>query len=150
MLSSSPAARTVEALRLPESRARRVALLALAPFFIVAGVNHFVDPDFYLAMMPPFLPAHAFLVAASGVFEIMGGVAVLIPRVRRAAGWGLVALLVAVFPANLYMALNAALFPDLPEAALWGRLPFQLVFVAWCLYATGKGPIRDLSADAGP
>lgn len=127
----------MDVLQLPSARMRRYALLALVPFFVLAGINHFRDPDVYLAMMPGYLPAHDVLVAASGVLEIAGGVGVLVPRLRSRIGWGLVALLVAVFPANLHMALNPQLFPDLPATALWARLPVQILFIAWCLWATG-------------
>ncbi len=123
-------------LQLPDHRGKRFALLSLAVFFVVAGVNHFRDPDFYLAMMPPYLPAHQSLVAASGLFEIVGGLAVLIPRVRSVAGWGLALLLVSVFPANLHMATNPELFPAVPTLALYARLPLQLALIAWAIWAT--------------
>lgn len=85
-------------------------------------------------MMPSYLPWHAELVWISGVFEILGGVGLLIPATRRFSGWGLLALLVAVFPANLNMALNNIALPieGMPhsQTALWVRLPFQLVLAA--------------------
>ena len=123
-------------LQLPGRLARKVALLALSAFFVVAGTNHFVNPDFYVAIMPPYSPAHLELVYASGVFEILGGIGVLVPSVRALAGWGLVLLLVAVFPANLHMALHPELFSDLPTFALYARIPFQVFFVAWAYWAT--------------
>jgi len=128
-------------LNLPTRLPRRFALLALALFFVVAGVNHFVNPAFYLAMMPPWLPAHLELVRVSGVFEVLGGIAVLLPRLRSAAGWGNHLLLVAIFPANLYMAANPELFPDFRATALSARLPFQALFIAWAWWATR--PDRD-------
>lgn len=103
----------------------------LAGLLVVAGVNHFVNPEFYVRIMPPYLPWHYELVLLSGVFEILGGIGLLIPRTRTIAVWGVIALLVAVFPANLHMALNPELFPRFPPPVLWGRLPFQLVFIAW-------------------
>lgn len=115
---------------------RRIALVGLAVFFVVAGLNHFLNPAFYLRIMPPYLPWHQALVFVSGVLEVVGGVAVLIPRWRRAAGVGLILLLVAVFPANLYMAMNAALFPDIDPGILYGRLPLQAVFIMWAWWAT--------------
>ncbi len=123
-------------LNLPASRTKRIALFALAAAFVFAGVNHFVNPDFYTAIMPPYLPAHLELVYLSGVFEIVGGVGVLVGRVRSLAGWGLIALLVAVFPANLHMALHPEQFPDVTSLALYARLPFQIVFIAWAYWAT--------------
>ncbi len=123
-------------LQLPRRLPKRIALLALSAFFVVAGVNHFANPDFYVAIMPPWLPAHLELVYLSGVFEIAGGVAVLLPAVRALAGWGLIALLFAVAPANVHMALHPEQFPDVSPAFLHARLPLQLVFVAWAWWAT--------------
>ncbi len=122
--------------QLPRSIPRRIALLLLAAFFVVAGVNHFVNPDFYVAIMPPYLPAHLELVYVSGLFELLGGLAVLPRRTRALAGWGLIALLVAVYPANVHMALHPELYSDTPRAALYARLPFQVVFFAWTFWAT--------------
>ncbi len=103
----------------------------LGLLFVAAGVNHFVRPDFYLRIMPPYLPWHRELVLLSGIFEALGGVGLLIPRFQVAAAWGLIALLVAVFPANLHMALHATDYSRFPPALLWARLPFQGVFIAW-------------------
>ena len=86
--------------------------------------------------MPPYLPAHVELVYLSGLFEILGGVAVLAPGIRSQAGWGLILLLFAVYPANLHMALHPELFPDVSATALYGRLPFQFLFAAWAYWAT--------------
>jgi uncharacterized membrane protein len=111
----------------------------LALLFVAAGVNHFVNPDFYTKIMPPYLPRHYELVLLSGVFEVLGGVGLLIPRFRRAAAWGLIGLLVAVFPANVHMALHPELHPNIPPALLWARLPLQAVFVAWAYRYTRPG-----------
>jgi uncharacterized membrane protein len=108
----------------------------LAVLFVAAGINHFVHPAFYLKMMPPYLPWHLALVYLSGAFEFLLGALVLFPRFTRLAGWGLVALLIAVFPANLYMAQNPHLFPNLSPTGLWIRLPFQLVLIWWAWWAT--------------
>jgi uncharacterized membrane protein len=125
-------------LDLPRSRGRRIALVLLSIFFIAAGVSHFLNPGFYLAIMPPYLPAHRELVYLIGLLEILGGIGVLLPRTRSAAGWGLVALLFAVFPANLHMALNPEPFiaNGFPLWGLYARLPLQLVLVAWAYWAT--------------
>lgn len=106
--------------------------------FILAGINHFLSPQFYLQMMPPVLPAHLFLVYLSGVFEILFGVLLLIPKFSRLAAWLLIALLIAVFPANIYMALNPQMFPGFSPIALYIRLPLQLVLIAWAFWLTRK------------
>jgi uncharacterized membrane protein len=104
--------------------------------FIFAGANHFINPPFYLKMMPPILPAHLFLVYLSGVFEIIFGVMLLIPRFQRLAAWCLIALLIAVFPANIYMAMNPQLFPEFSVNALYIRLLIQVVLIAWAYWFT--------------
>ncbi len=123
---------------------KRIALVLLALFFIAAGANHFISPDFYLRMMPPWLPAHEAMNYLAGFFEMLGGAAVLIPAVRRYAGWGLIALLVAIFPANIHMAMNPGEFPELPRPLLYARLPFQLLFIAWVYWATRPDRHRDV------
>jgi uncharacterized membrane protein len=100
------------------------------PFFVFAGIMHFVIPRQYQAIVPDYLPAKSELVVASGVAEIAGGLGVMHPRSRRVASWWSVATLIAVFPANVHMALNPEQFPKIPRAALWGRLPVQGLF-AW-------------------
>ena len=106
-------------------------------FFIFSGVMHFVRPRFYLAIMPDYLPAHKELVDASGVAEIAGGLGTLVPATRRAASWWSIATLIAVFPANLHMALNPDRYRKVPKAALYARLPVQALFVVWA-WAAGK------------
>ena len=105
------------------------------PFFVFAGVMHFIRPRFYLQMMPEWLPAHEAMNYLSGAAEVAGGVALMSPdpKVRRAGGWFTLLILAAVYPANINMALNADQFPDVPggQAALIARLPFQAVFAAW-------------------
>ena len=117
----------------------RVIRSLFGPVFILAGLMHFIAPTFYLRIMPPWLPAHEALVNISGVAEIAGGAALMSsrPEVRRAGGLLSIATLVAVFPANVHMALNPDDFPDVPggAATLYARLPFQAVFIAWALAA---------------
>ena len=121
---------------------RDLSLWALALFFVAGGINHFRSPEFYLSMMPPWLPAHLLLVQVSGVCEVLGGIGVLVPATRVVAGWGLVALLVAVFPANLQMALHpeAHVARGMPLWGLYLRLPLQAVFIAWVWWAAIKRP----------
>ncbi len=111
-------------------------LLAVA--MIAVGITHFVSPAFFVAIVPKWLPAPLALVYISGFFEIAGGVGLLVPKTRRAAAWGLVALYVAVFPANINMAVNE-IQPTgghMPVAAMWIRLPFQILFIAWAYWFT--------------
>ena len=99
----------------------------------MAGLLHFIRPGMYEAIMPPYLPAHRELVYASGVAELLGGLALLHPRTRRAGGWWLIATLVAVFPANVHMALSPEDYPDIPggQLSLVARLPVQALFILW-------------------
>jgi uncharacterized membrane protein len=106
--------------------------------FIAAGINHFLSPAFYVKIMPPYLPWHLELVYLSGVAEAVLGALLLIPRFSGLAAWGLIALLIAVFPANLHMALHPDLYPNLRPAVLYARLPIQGVLIAWAYWFTGK------------
>ena len=111
----------------------------LALFFIAAGVNHFRAAAFYLRMMPPYVPFHPAMVQISGVAEIGFGMLLLIPATAAIAAWGLILLLIAVFPANVQMALHPETFPEFGQAALWLRLPLQGVLIAWASwYARGR------------
>jgi len=111
----------------------------LGAFFIAAGVNHFAMPRAYRQIVPPRLADEAgLLVAVSGVAELAGGVGVLLPWTRRPAGWGLVALLAAVFPANLHMAREHERFRAIPRWALYARLPLQPLMMWWAWSATRR------------
>ena len=126
----------MQALKLPTSWWKKLVLFGLSTFFIYTGIHHFVNPGFYLSIMPPAFPLHTEAVYISGFFEVVGGVCVLIPRLRKIAGWGLVALLVAVYPANIYMAITPEAFPDIHVALLYVRLAFQFVFFYWAFSVT--------------
>jgi uncharacterized membrane protein len=119
---------------------RLTAARTFGPFFIFAGAMHFVIPRQYAAIMPDWVPAHREMVAASGVAEIAGGAGVLHPRTRRAASLWSIATLVAVFPANLHMALHPERYKNVPggRRALYARLPVQGLFIAWAA-AAGRG-----------
>lgn len=106
---------------------------------VLIGISHFAYPDPFVRIVPAALPSPLILVYVSGFFEVVGGVGLLVKRVQRAAAWGLVALYVAVFPANINMAVNhISLFPDhpIPGVALWMRLPVQAVLIAWAWWYT--------------
>ena len=113
---------------------RNLSRYLLAAFFIVAGANHFRDPAMYLSMMPPWLPAQEAVNFISGATEIAGGIGLLISRTRNAAALGLILLLIAIFPANIHIALNGWPGMDIPGWVLWVRLPFQLLFIGWVLF----------------
>ncbi len=124
-------------------RSRAVGLLArlfAGPVMVAAGINHFVMPRTYEAIMPDALPAHRELVLLSGLAEVLGGLGTLHPATRRAAGWWLIAVLLAVFPANVHMALHTERYPQLPHAALLARLPLQLVMAALVWEAALRRP----------
>tara|TARA_B100000579_G_C22260249_1_gene589076 strand:+ start:105 stop:533 length:429 start_codon:yes stop_codon:yes gene_type:complete len=129
-------ARISAALQLPVGLWKKIVLMGLAIFFIYFGIDHFVNTEFYLAIMPPAFPLHEEAVYISGFFEILGGVCVLIPRLRKIAGLGLVALLVVVYPANIYMAMTPEAFPDIPKSVLYIRLVFQFLFFYWAYSVT--------------
>jgi len=121
-------------------RVRTAFRLILAVAMIAIGLDHFVSPDFFVRIVPRVLPAPLLLVQVSGFFEMLGGLGLLAPwkNVRRAAGIGLVALYVAVFPANVNMVVHPELGGSIPHWALWVRLPFQLVFIALALWVSRK------------
>ena len=104
--------------------------------FIAAGTNHFITPDFYVSIMPPYLPMHLPLVYLSGIAEVALGALLMWPRFANCAAWGLIALLIAVFPANLHMALHAELYPQFSALALWLRLPLQAALITWAYWYT--------------
>jgi uncharacterized membrane protein len=109
----------------------------LGAFFVSAGVNHFLIPRAYRSIVPPSMQENAeHLVAISGVAEIAGGIGVLLAPTRRLSGLGLIALLAAVFPANLYMAREPERFPQIPRWALYARLPLQPLMMRWAWRAT--------------
>ena len=109
--------------------------ILLAIFMTVAGTMHFVMPEFYIKIMPPYLPLHRELVYISGACEIILGILLLVPKISRLAAWGIIALLVAVFPANIYVYRNQELIPAPPVLHLL-RLPLQGVLVLWAYWHT--------------
>ncbi|SIR64789.1 Uncharacterized membrane protein [Haladaptatus litoreus] len=124
-------------------RLKRPLLYVMSLVYVVAGVLHFVAPKVYTRIIPPQFPRPVFLVYLSGLAEIVLGIGVLFQRTRRQSAWGLIALLVAVFPANVHMARNEILPDGVPDwasgiarVALWVRLPFQVVLILWAWWYT--------------
>jgi len=119
------------------SRWHLVGLSLMGLFYIGAGINHFVHPAMYLAVMPPYIPWSPQMVVLTGVAEVLGGIGVLmpngfvLPRTRAAAAWGLVALLICIWPVHINMCLNPARFPGIPLWAIWVRLFLQIPLIVW-------------------
>ncbi|MES1924987.1 DoxX family protein [Salinisphaera sp. T31B1] len=117
------------------SRAHFIALIGIVLFFLGGGVAHFWLSPWFVAIVPDYIPTPVLAVAVSGACEILGAIGLLMPRTRRAAGIGLLLLIVAVFPANVFMAQHPERFDVFPLWALYLRLPLQLVLLAWVGYA---------------
>jgi uncharacterized membrane protein len=128
---------------------KRVARWAMVVLMVASGIGHFVITDAYVAMVPASFPSPRLLVWLSGVAELAGGIGLVVPwpSVRRAAAIGIIALLIAVFPANINMAVNHISPPGMQvsSAALWGRLPLQALFIAWAWWLA-RGQRRGVSA----
>jgi uncharacterized membrane protein len=113
--------------------ANMIGRIILAFLFIIFGSLHFIAPQLYVKIVPPYLPAHLPIVYISGVAEILGGIGLLVPSVRQAAAWGLVVLLIAILPANIYMATAHLSAPGImgQSWAQWLRVPLQLPLIYW-------------------
>ena len=112
---------------LPIIKSATVYIMGL--FYIAAGVKHFQDPVWFIRIVPPILPFKMALVYISGFFEVFFGILLMIEKTRSIAGWGLILLLIAVYPANIYLALTNGAAMDTTPMIAWGRLPFQFVFL---------------------
>jgi uncharacterized membrane protein len=127
---------------------RQFGLWLACALFVGAGVSHLVNPKVFLAIMPPHIPEPEWMVAISGIAEILGGIGIVVPATRPFARWGIVALLIAVFPANVYMATNH-IQPDglkIPSILLWLRLPLQPLIIWWIIAVTGPPEKRKAAA----
>ena len=121
-------------------RLKEIFRAILSVSIIVVGITHFVKPLEYASIVPPQFGDRLAMVYISGFFEILGGIGLLIPFVSVAAAWGLIALFIAVFPANIYQAIHSIPIEGIPHHPLfyWFRLPFQAVFIAWAWWYTRK------------
>lgn len=116
-------------------------MVLMAALYFVAGVNHFRNPDFYLAIMPLYIPGHAFWVAFTGVAEILGAIGLLLPATRRWAAWGIVAMLVGFFLVHVDMIIHAHdRFESVSYAFIIARIPIQFVLIAWAWWYTFPAP----------
>ncbi len=124
---------------------KQVGKVVFATVFVVAGIGHFVGADFFERIMPPYVPWHRPLVLMSGAIEVVLGILLLVPQCSRLAAWGLIALLLAVFPANIHVYLHQRMFPLHPALHL-ARLPLQGVLILWAYLYTkpsGTAPYRS-------
>ncbi|MBE2226644.1 MAG: DoxX family protein [Ignavibacteria bacterium] len=112
-------------------RAKRISLIVMIAFYVFAGLAHFIYPEFYLPIMPPYLPYHLELLNISGAFEILFAMLLISIKTRKAGAWLIIALLVAVFPANIQMFINYLNANDPDLWILIVRLPIQLLFIWW-------------------
>ena len=121
-------------------RLKEIWRVILSVALTVVGITHFVKPEEYAKIVPPQFGDKFAMVYISGFFEILGAVGLLIPFVSVAAAWGLIALFIAVFPANIYQAIHSIPIENIPHHPLlyWFRLPFQAVFIAWAWWYTRK------------
>ncbi len=126
-----------------EPAGRRWLRYGLALLFVGAGLLHFIHPETFERIVPPVLPAPRLLVLLSGAAEVTGGLGLLLPTTRRWAGWGLLALLVAVFPANVYM-VGLADTLHIPAWVLWARLPLQPLLM-WAVWRVSSPSTGDLT-----
>lgn len=119
-------------------RFKKMTIYFMSAGYIYIGIRHFIDPDFFLAIMPDYLPLHLEAVYLSGVFEILLGGMLLFKKYRKFAGWGLIALLIAVFPANIYLAQNEVAHQTLniSQTTAIVRLPFQALFIGLAYWHT--------------
>ena len=112
-----------------KSKIKTLSIIIMTLFYIMAGTNHFINQDWYVRIVPPILPFKTVIVYISGILEIILGTLLIFPKTRFIAGWGLILLLVAVYPANIYVALTNGEVMDTTPLIAWGRLPFQFVFI---------------------
>ena len=113
-----------------------ISIYLMSFFYIYVGIKHFTNPQWFMKIMPPYLPYHLQLVYLSGFFEILLGLMLLFENLRFIAGWGIILLLIAVFPANIYLAQTNGQAMNISATLAWSRLPFQLVFIGLAYWHT--------------
>ena len=113
-----------------------LSIIIMSWFYISVGISHFTDPNWFLQIVPPYLPYKLELVYISGFLEIILGIMLIIPSIRFYAGWGLIMLLIAVYPANIYLAQTNGAAMKTSSVVAWGRLPFQFLFIYLAFWHT--------------
>lgn len=122
--------------KFPITLLRKAGLLSLILLFLIVGLNHFGNPNFYASIIPPYLPMRYELSNITGFFEIFGAIGLLFAKTRKLSGYGLILLLVVIFPANIYMVMHPENFPSYSPLFLYLHLPLQFLFIAWIYWAT--------------
>ena len=112
-----------------KSKIKTLSIIIMSLFYIGVGTNHIINPNWFVRIIPPILPFKIAIVYISGIFEIILGSLLIFPKTRYIAGWGLIILLLAVYPANIYVALTNGEAMDITPLIAWGRLPFQFVLI---------------------
>jgi len=120
------------------SQVKKVSIVLASAFYVLVGIQHFINPQWFVQIVPPYLPYPLQLVYMSGFCEITLGLLLLIPSLRFIARWGLILFLIAVFPANIYVAQTNGEALNTSPLIAWGRLPFQLVLIAVAYWQTRK------------
>lgn len=118
------------------SKVKTISMYIMGILYVLAGVNHFLMPEVYIAIMPPYMGLHKELVFASGLIEIMLGALLFLPQYRKIAAWGIILLLIAVFPANIYLAQTNGEVLGISAFAAWARLPIQALLILWAWWYT--------------
>ena len=113
-----------------------ITILIMSCFYMNVGAKHFVEPEWFLQIMPPNFPHHYQAVYWSGFFELLFGFLLINPKTRFIAGWGIIFVMITVFPANLYLAVNDGAVMGISKELAWGRLPFQYVFIGLAYWHT--------------
>jgi uncharacterized membrane protein len=120
----------------------------LVAFFVLGGINHFRDPELYQPMMPPYIPAHDFMILLSGITEIIAGIMLAVPKVSKWGAWFIIAHLVVFFTVHIYMIQEAKTeFAEVSLAILWGRIPLQFLFIAWAYWFTKEKVVKPAYED---
>ena len=111
------------------SKIKLITILIMSCFYMNVGVKHFIEPEWFLQIMPPQFPSHYAAVYLSGFFELLFGFMLINPRTRFVAGWGIIFIMITVFPANLYLAVSDGIVMGISKELAWARLPFQYLFI---------------------
>ena len=115
-----------------------ITILIMSYFYMNVGVKHFIDPEWFLQIMPPQFPNHYAAIYVSGFFELLFGFMLINPKTRFIAGWGIIFVMITVFPANIYLAVSDGEVMGISKELAWGRLPFQYVFIGLAFWHSNQ------------